>query len=54
MNEKLTIAELVIKMADNIELLCKRIDGMEKTIETHGKLIDRLERKVYKHEKSDY
>jgi len=53
-NKELAIAELVKKMADSIELLCKRIDGIEKTIEVHGELIDRLERKIYKHEKSDY
>ena len=29
MNEKTNIYELVIKMAENIELLCKRIDQLE-------------------------
>jgi len=32
MNEKTNIYELVIKMAENIELLCKRIDKMEDRI----------------------
>jgi len=39
--------ELVLKMAENIELLSIRIDKLEKTVETYGKLIDRLETKLY-------
>ena len=39
--------ELVLTMAENIKLLSARIDEIEKTIETYGKLIDRLETKIY-------
>jgi hypothetical protein len=39
-------------MIDNIKLLSDRVDNMEKTIETYGRLIDRLETKLDRHERS--
>ena len=39
--------ELVSAMADNIKSLPSRIDNIEKTIETYGELIGRLETKIY-------
>jgi len=39
--------EAFLKMAENIESLFKMIEGLEKTIEVHGELIDRLEKKLY-------
>jgi len=53
--------ELMEKIIKNIELqskainaLISRIENMEKTVETYGRLIDRLETQLDKHEKNRY
>jgi len=53
--------ELMGKIVKNIELqgkainaLISRIEKIEKTVETYGRLIDRIETKLYEHEMSGY
>jgi len=47
------LTKLVLKMSEIeiIEILFNEIKEMQKSIEIHGELIDRLERKVYEYDK---